>query len=393
MHWQARVGLIIISSIVGIAVYAPLISLDKPFWFRPPPSIPYEPGALAFPFFAALFDTRFFENGIDFFFNTLLVLSPLFGIAYLIARLVLRAGWPRIRMRFFLAISAVQVGLFIWIWTHPLSLPAYDYKTAIAAYIADGQTPSYLFPVFPYSFREVDVTASHPQGVSQHHPLGTDRLGRDVLTRMVYGTRVSLGVGVMSVGIYVLIGVFLGALSGYMGGKVDMLLSRFIEVMLCFPVFFLILTITAFVEQRSIFHVVLIIGLTNWTGVARLVRGEFLHQRNLDYVQAAIALGYSKARIIFVEMLPNAMTPVLVTASFGIAGAILYESGLAFLGLGDVTAPSWGSILAGGRFEFKPWLILSPGIAIFIVVAAFNLLGEALRDALDPKGKARTGTR
>jgi peptide/nickel transport system permease protein len=158
-----------------------------------------------------------------------------------------------------------------------------------------------------------------------------------------------------------------------------------IEVMICFPSFFLILTIAALIEERSIFHVMLIIGLTSWTGVARLIRAEFLKNVNLEYVQAARALGIRQDRIIFRHILPNAIAPVLVTATFGVASAILVESSLAFLGIGDLTVASWGETLNTGRTEGKLWLVLAPGLAIFFVVSIFNLVGEGLRDALDPK--------
>jgi len=160
---------------------------------------------------------------------------------------------------------------------------------------------------------------------------------------------------------------------------------RMIEVMLCFPSFFLILTLRGFVENASVFHIMIIIGVTGWTGIARLVRGEFLRLRRQDFVQAAIALGYTRSRIIFRHVLPNALGPVLVSATFGVAGAIILEASLAFLGLGPTTAPSWGQILTVGR-QTKLWaLILAPGFAIFVTVSLLNLVGEGVRDALDPK--------
>jgi len=177
----------------------------------------------------------------------------------------------------------------------------------------------------------------------------------------------------------------LGAFAGYFGGWVDMFVSRAIEVMICFPSFFLILTLAAFVEERSIFHVMAIIGLTSWTGVARLIRAEFLKHKHLEYADAALALGIPRHRIIFRHILPNAVAPVLVSATFGVASAILIESSLSFLGLGDLSVPSWGEILSTGRLEGKLWLILAPGAAIFFLVSVFNLVGEGLRDALDPK--------
>ena len=280
----------------------------------------------------------------------------------------------------------IQILIFGGMWhSSSARLRYFDYNKAIAELESSGIQPSYAFPLLNYSFREIDVEEEHPVPPSMKHPCGTDREGRDVFVRMVYGTRISLTIGVVAVTIYVTIGIILGSMAGYFGGWVDIIISRFVEIMLCFPAFFLILTLAAFIEKRSIFHVMAIIGFTRWTGVARLVRGEFLKQRNLDYVQAAVALGLSKARIIFGHILPNAIAPVLVSATFGVASAILTESSLSFLGLGDLTAPSWGGILSAGRAESKLWLILVPGFAIFFVVSVFNLVGEGLRDALDPK--------
>lgn len=219
------------------------------------------------------------------------------------------------------------------------------------------------------------------------HVLGTDKLGRDVLCRMIWGGRVSLSVGIVAVAIYVTIGIIVGALAGYFRGVWDLVISRIIEVVICFPSFFLILTIVALVGP-GLLNIMIVIGLTGWTGIARLVRGEFLRLVDQEFVLAGKALGYSPARLIFRHVLPNAMAPVLVSATFGIAGAILTESGLSFLGLGiSIPTPSWGSLLADGReaLEHAPWLIHFPGLAIFITITAYNLIGEALRDAADPR--------
>jgi peptide/nickel transport system permease protein len=244
-----------------------------------------------------------------------------------------------------------------------------------------------LFPLRRYSYRETDPSESlaPPSG---KHWFGTDTEGRDVFARMLFGTRISLTIGVVAVALYVAIGVVLGALAGYYGRWVDTLISRAIEVMICFPTFFLILTLAALIQDRSIFHVMFIIGITSWTGVARLVRAEFLKHKNLEYAQAARALGLPTHRIIFRHILPNAIAPVLVSATFGVASAILVESSLSFLGLGDLSVASWGETLNTGRVQGKLWLILVPGFAIFFVVTVFNLVGEALRDALDPKLRA-----
>jgi peptide/nickel transport system permease protein len=217
--------------------------------------------------------------------------------------------------------------------------------------------------------------------------LGTDKLGRDVLARLLQGAHVSLLVGFISVGISVLLGIILGALAGYYGDYVDSVIMRAVDIMLCFPSFFLILTVVALLPA-SIWNIMVIIGLTSWPGIARFVRAEFLALRKQDFVVAAEALGLSKFKIMFFHMVPNAIAPVLVSATIGVAGAILTESGLSFLGFG-VPPPdaSWGNILADGReFIFDaPWLFIASGTAILITVLAFNLFGEGLRDALNPR--------
>jgi len=217
------------------------------------------------------------------------------------------------------------------------------------------------------------------------HALGVDQSTRDVAVRLLYGTRISLTIGVIAVSIYVTIGVILGALAGFFGGRIDMGIQRMIEVTMALPTFFVIITLAAFLEEPSIFHIMLIIGLVRWTGVARLTRGEFLRLRNQEFVLAATALGYPTRRIIFEHILPNAVAPVLISATFGVASAILLESTLSFLGLGDLSAPSWGQTLAEGYASGAWHLILAPGFAIFVTVSLLNLVGEGLRDALDPK--------
>ncbi len=250
----------------------------------------------------------------------------------------------------------------------------------------DGPGTWAVWPPVPYSPTEYDLLENLAPP-SRKHWFGTDDRGRDVLSRMIHGARISLSVGFVAVGIALVIGVVLGGLAGYFGGWVDAVISRLIEILLTIPTFFLIIAIIAFLPP-SIYNIMVVIGLTGWTGVARFVRAEFFKLKNLDFVQATAALGASHMRIIFFHMLPNAMAPVLVSAVFGIAGAILTESSLSFLGFGvPPPTPSWGDILSQSRdyIEFAWWLTTFPGLAIFLSITAYNLVGEGLRDAMDPK--------
>jgi peptide/nickel transport system permease protein len=222
---------------------------------------------------------------------------------------------------------------------------------------------------------------------SPAHLLGTDTLGRDVLSRIIFGARVSLLVGFVAVGISSLVGMLVGASAGYYGGRIDQILMRLVDLMLCFPVFFLILAVIA-VLGPSIWNIMVIIGLTSWMGVARLVRAELLSLKEREFVAAARALGASDARIIWRHLLPNALTPVMVSATLGVAGAILVESALSFLGLGvQPPTPSWGNMLTAGKdnIEIAWWLSVFPGLAILFTVMSYNLLGEGLREAIDPR--------
>jgi len=246
---------------------------------------------------------------------------------------------------------------------------------------------SFLAPYDPGK-TEVSMKLKPP---SLEHYLGTDQLGRDVFSRMLFGSRVSLSVGFVAVAISICIGILVGAISGYYGRWIDSLLMRFVDIMLCFPSFFLILTVVALLGP-SLFKVMVVIGITSWMGTSRFVRAEFLSLRERDFTQAAKALGVKDSRIIFRHILPNALAPVFVTATLDVATAILVEAGLSFLGFGvQPPAPSWGNILTEGRtYIFDAWwLTVFPGLAILITVLSFNLLGEGLRDALDPRLRGR----
>lgn len=247
-----------------------------------------------------------------------------------------------------------------------------------------------LAPIIaPYDPNDINVKAIL-LGPSWQHWMGTDGLGRDVLSRMLYGGRISLLVGLVAVGIATAIGIVLGAIAGYYRGWVDTFIMRLVDVMLSIPSFFLILAVIAFLTP-SIINVMIVIGLTSWMGVTRLVRAEFLSLSGREFVQASRTLGAKDARLIFMHLLPNSLTPIIVSSVLGVAGAVLMESGLSFLGLG-VQAPqaSWGNILTDGKdyIQFAWWLSLFPGLAILITVLGYNLLGEGLRDALDPRSNS-----
>ncbi len=240
--------------------------------------------------------------------------------------------------------------------------------------------------IAPYEYDHID--RDHIlEPPSRLHPFGTDDIGRDVLSRMLYGARVSLSVGFVAVGISTAIGIVIGSIAGYYGGMVDRVSMRFVDIMLSIPSFFFILAVIAFVGP-SVWNIMVIIGLTSWMGVARLVRAEFLSLKEREFILAAKATGASDLRIIYRHMLPNSLAPVIVSAVLGVAAAVLIESALSFLGLGvQPPYPSWGNILTAGKanIEIAWWLSVFPGLAILITVLSYNLLGEGLRDALDPR--------
>lgn len=258
-----------------------------------------------------------------------------------------------------------------------------------AAIVAIVSLASLFAPIlapYPPNAEHLDNILQPP---CQAFPCGTDRLGRDVLSRLLYGGRVSLWVGFVAVGISISIGSLLGLISGYFRGWVDEAIMRLVDIMLCFPSFFLILAVIAFLEP-SLANIMIVIGLTSWMGGARLVRAETLSLREREYVAYARLAGCTTLKILFRHILPNAMAPILITATLGTAGAILVESSLSFLGLGvQPPTPSWGNMLMDGKIaiETAPWLSIYPGLAILVTVLGYNLLGESLRDIFDPRLK------
>jgi peptide/nickel transport system permease protein len=234
--------------------------------------------------------------------------------------------------------------------------------------------------ISPYdpSFIDQDNLLIKP---SAKHWMGTDNLGRDILSRIIYGARISLSIGLIAVGIATLIGVLLGSIAGYYGGIIDGLIMRLVDIMLCFPTFFLILAVVAILEP-SIYNIMIIIGLTGWMGTARLIRAEILSLKEREFIQASRATGASSGRIILTHLVPNAIGPVVINAILGVAGAILLESSLSFLGLGvQPPTPSWGNILIESKSTLGVawWITVFPGLAILITILGFNFIGEGIK--------------
>jgi peptide/nickel transport system permease protein len=271
---------------------------------------------------------------------------------------------------------------------HPPTLTIYEqYRQQEAA----GNYDWVIYAPIPYSpkdyQRDRDETGLQPPFASPagDHWLGTEENGADVLSRMIYASRISLGIGFIATGIAMALGIFIGGFMGYLSGVIDIIGMRLVEIFEAVPTLFLLLTFVTFFE-RSLYMLMVIIGITSWSGYARYVRAEFLRLRQQDFVQAALACGLPLHSILFRHMLPNGIGPILVAASFGVASAILAEAVLSFLGLGLVDDPSWGQMLnqAVKSSTFNWWMATFPGGAIFLTVFAYNLIGEALRDAIDP---------
>ena len=240
--------------------------------------------------------------------------------------------------------------------------------------------------VAPYDPSTIDIK-NILVGPNLTHPLGTDDLGRDVLSRMLWGGRISLEVGFVAVGIATIIGIILGSVAGYYSGWIDSMIMRSVDIMLSIPTIFLVLAVIAILEP-SIINIMIVIGLTSWMEPARLIRAEFISLKEREFVIAARAIGANDSRIIIKHVLPNGISSILVSATMGVGGAILIESALSFLGLGvQPPTPSWGSLLSSGKdnIEIAWWLSAFPGLAILVTVLGYNLLGEGIRDALDPR--------
>ena len=368
---DAYAALYVLGLLFFIALAAPLISSRLPWYVHTP----------AGTFFPLLRDFFSPLSQLDRFYNcvlmTLLILAAVAGIAKLGKSDALTLSRNAYRP---------ALGILVVLFVISLLVGGRNDETD---YRALGEIPgnTVVLTIVPWGGLELDIS-TNSRGPDSAHKLGCDTDGHDVLARLIHGARISLAVGFLATGLAVFIGIIFGSLSGYFGGWVDVVAQRIIEIFICFPSFFLILTIIAIVPQRSIFWVMFAIGLTGWMGIARLIRGEVLKVRQLEYIAAAKALGVSDTRIIFRHIMPNALAPVLVAATFGVAGAILSETGLGFLGLGvEPPTPSWGELLNQARQDPVRlwWLMLYPGFMIFLSVTLMNLVGEGLRDAMDPK--------
>jgi len=360
---RAKVGAVWIAVLIVFAVFGPVIANSHPLAMK-------SGGHWSSPMLRYL-------TPVD-------VILPIFTLAAAIVLFFTR--WSGgVKVAALAGILAV-VSALAFVLVHPPPAVVYEQWRDLAR---AGKIESAVHAPVPYSANDRlrDQPEKRLTGPSREHWLGTEANGADVLSRLIHASRIALSIGLISTGIAVVIGVVVGGLMGYFVGKVDMLGMRLIEIFEAIPTLFLMITIVAFFG-RNLYLLMAIIGLTTWTGDARFIRAEFLTLRNQDFVQAAKAAGLPLHSILFRHMLPNGIAPVLISASFGVASAILYESTLSFLGLGLVDEPSWGQMLnqalgVGGAFVW--WIAVFPGLAIFLTVFAYNLVGEALRDALDPK--------
>ncbi len=375
-----------------VALFAPAIASEQPLVY-------FDGDVVLFPWLLALFSPR---GIIDFAFNMAMLTFPLWVVlaAALNVRWQRRGAPGRVRVLRAIGLLVVLVAATIVLFSIPGVAPKNPHSHRAFAEEEIRRDDAYgIYTLIPYGTYDQERGSSFQPPLYRKsadersrasewfpHLLGTDDVGRDVLARMIFGTRISLTIGFLAVGIYLSIGIVVGALAGYFGGTTDILISRVIEVILLFPSFFLILTLVAMLGP-SIYIIMVVIGLTGWPGIARLIRGEVLKQRENDYVAAARALGASHTRVLFRHILPNALAPALVAAPFGVASAIVVEAGLSLLGFGvRLPTPTWGVLLKQGSENYHYWwLIVFPSIAIFFTVTIFNLVGSGLRDAMDPR--------
>lgn len=401
-RWAVR-GLL---AILVLGIYAPFLCSESALLWR-------DQSGWSVPIFTDLFNLWTYPKHHDLFFNIVALLLPFL----LIAGWFLRRRWS-LSQRIF---AGTGLALLAWVGAMLPLVPTStgNWQPLWRRYTgAGGNVPTLIerraavtdwertpadergerpaapptftiFPAIPHSYEATYANSSLLPPLARNRDSGarfwggTDSAGHDVAARMLFGIRIGLSVGVLATLLSMGIGVFIGALSGFMGGWIDLILQRVVEIMMCFPRFILVLVVVA-MWSRDIFVITFVLGLVGWADTARLVRGEFLAQSVRDYVSATRALGLPRWRIMFRHILPNTITPLLIGATFGIAGAVGAESGLAFLGLGDLSAATWGGLLNQGRNNITcAWLIYFPGLGIFVLVALLNLIGNGLREAFD----------
>ena len=367
--FQGRLGVVGILILLVPAVAAPLLANGRPL-------LVFGKEGLRLPFLPFLFAPDSTEFLVEQFFNYVLLLLPL----WLLIALIVRRQFPR---RILCGAAALLL-LLPFAAARP-KLDKTDYRLAAAE---SGERA--VFAPIPYG--PFEIIARPYQKPSREHWLGTDEVGRDVARRMIYGARASLAVGLFATAIALVIGTLVGLMAGYYRGWFDLAVMRLVEILLCFPTFLLLLILMSILKDRkfeqSILVVIAVIGLTGWIGLTFLVRGEVLKQRALPYIQSCEVVGISAWRTMTVHLLPNITGPILISFTFGVAGAILAESGLSFLGFGvQPPTASWGGLLRQAFDNpLEYWhLTLFPGIALFIAVLAFNFTGEGLRKALFPR--------
>ncbi len=370
------ISLIIIMFFVGVAIFAPFIANNLPLLYIS------ENGSVNFPFVKAFFRPTSSEVLIEQVYNYL----ALFFISYLVILGMLRViKLHKKKILKWNLIGVTSLLLIIPFFTTKTSFKTNDWQQL------KNDNNTIVFTPIPYSPSEI-ISAPY-QKPSMKHYFGSDKIGRDVLSRMIYGTRVSIAVGLFATAIAIFIGTTVGLIAGYYCGYIDIAVMRMVEIIICFPTFLLLLILMVmFLDKgfnQSILIVIGVIGLTSWTGLSRLVRGETLKVRNMAYIQSCEASGLHPIRIMTFHILPNVTAPILIAFTFGVAGAILAESGLSFLGFGvQPPTASWGELLKQASADpFNYWhLTLFPGVTLFIIVCTFNFLGEGLRKVLNPRG-------
>ncbi len=388
----AKASLALVALLALFAVYAPFVANDIALAWR-------DHHGWSSPLIVDLFNKLSYHHWYELVFNLLALELPILAIASV--TLLRRLGWSARLQWCAAAVAAsfvmcqlpiVHLGDGSWaaVWRNRASVGAFeDWKDAQSR----PSAPKAAYVLIPHRFdgtyagAVLKAPGTIDPGTGTRFWLGTDTAGHDVAAQLIFGARISLTIGLVACGISLAIGTVIGAVSGFSGGWIDIVLQRIVEIMMCFPTFILILISVAMLGP-DMFVIMAVIGLTSWADTARLVRGEFLAHSVRDYVLAARSLGLGRLRIMFRHILPNALTPLIITATFGVAGAVIMESGLAFLGMGDPTVPSWGNLLEQGREGGADygWLVYAPGLAIFLLVSALNVLGNELREALDPKG-------